>query len=96
MGITDVSTLGKIDVQGPDAARFLDFIYANTFSTLRVGRARYGIMLREDGMLFDDGTTARLGARPLPDDDHDCQQRRGAGAPGIPLAERAVRRWMWC
>jgi len=62
VGITDVSTLGKIDVQGPDAARFLDFIYANTFSTLAVGRARYGIMLREDGMLFDDGTTSRLGA----------------------------------
>ncbi len=61
VGITDVSTLGKIDVQGPDAARFLDFVYANTFSTLAVGRARYGIMLREDGMLFDDGTTSRLG-----------------------------------
>jgi methylglutamate dehydrogenase subunit C len=61
VGITDVSTLGKIDVQGADAARFLDFIYANTFSTLAVGRARYGIMLREDGMLFDDGTTSRLG-----------------------------------
>ena len=63
VGITDVSTLGKIDVQGPDAARFLDFVYANTFSTLAVGRARYGIMLREDGMLFDDGTTSRLGAQ---------------------------------
>jgi methylglutamate dehydrogenase subunit C len=62
VGITDVSTLGKIDVQGPDAARFLDFVYANTFSTLAVGRARYGIMLREDGMLLDDGTTARLAA----------------------------------
>jgi sarcosine oxidase subunit alpha len=61
VGITDVSTLGKIDVQGADAGRFLDFIYANTFSTLAVGRARYGIMLREDGMLFDDGTTSRLG-----------------------------------
>ena len=60
-GITDVSTLGKIDVQGPDAARFLDFIYANKFSTLPIGRARYGIMLREDGMVFDDGTTSRLG-----------------------------------
>ncbi|MBS0377108.1 MAG: (2Fe-2S)-binding protein [Proteobacteria bacterium] len=60
VGITDVSTLGKIDIQGPDAAQFLDFIYANTFSTLPVGRARYGIMLREDGMMFDDGTTARL------------------------------------
>jgi sarcosine oxidase subunit alpha len=61
VGVTDVSTLGKIDLQGADAARFLDFVYANTFSTLAVGRARYGIMLREDGMLFDDGTTSRLG-----------------------------------
>ena len=60
VGITDVSTLGKLEVQGPDAARFLDFIYANTFSTLAIGRARYGIMLREDGLLFDDGTTSRL------------------------------------
>ena len=61
VGITDVSTLGKIDVQGPGAARFLDFVYANTFSTLAVGRARYAIMLREDGMVLDDGTTSRLG-----------------------------------
>ena len=61
VGLTDVSTLGKIDVQGADAARFLDFIYANTLSTLAPGRARYGIMLREDGMLFDDGTATRLG-----------------------------------
>ena len=61
VGITDVSTLGKIDVQGPDAAKFLDFMYANTFSTLAVGRSRYGIMLREDGVMFDDGTTSRLG-----------------------------------
>jgi sarcosine oxidase subunit alpha len=59
-GICDVSTLGKIDVQGSDAGRFLDRIYANTFSTLPVGRARYGLMLREDGMVFDDGTTSRL------------------------------------
>jgi sarcosine oxidase subunit alpha len=62
VGLTDVSSLGKIDIQGRDAARFLDFVYANTFSTLPVGRARYGIMLREDGMLFDDGTTSRLAA----------------------------------
>ena len=62
VGVTDVSTLGKIDVQGPDAAKFLDFVYANTFSTLRIGGARYGIMLREDGILLDDGTTSRLGA----------------------------------
>ena len=60
VGICDVSTLGKIDVQGPDAAAFLDRVYINTFSTLAVGKARYGVMLREDGIAFDDGTAARL------------------------------------
>ena len=61
VGVCDVSTLGKIEVRGPDAATFLDRVYANTFSTLAIGRARYGLMLREDGMVFDDGTTSRLG-----------------------------------
>jgi sarcosine oxidase subunit alpha len=61
VGICDVTTLGKIDVQGPDAAAFLDRLYANTFGTLGIGRVRYGLMLREDGFVFDDGTTARLG-----------------------------------
>jgi len=60
-GIVDVSTLGKIAVQGPDAAEFLDRVYTNMFSTLVVGKARYGLMLREDGVAFDDGTTWRLG-----------------------------------
>lgn len=60
VGVCDVSTLGKIDVQGPDAAAFLDFVYTNTFSTLKVGRVRYGLMLREDGHVMDDGTCARL------------------------------------
>jgi sarcosine oxidase subunit alpha len=60
VGICDVSTLGKIDVQGRDAGTFLDRVYANTFSTLPVGKARYGLMLREDGFVLDDGTTARL------------------------------------
>ncbi|MCA1336929.1 sarcosine oxidase subunit alpha family protein [Pseudooceanicola marinus] len=61
VGIADVSTLGKIDIQGRDAGAFLDFVYANTFSTLKEGRVRYGLMLREDGHVMDDGTTARLG-----------------------------------
>jgi sarcosine oxidase subunit alpha len=61
VGVADVSTLGKIDVQGPDAAKFLDLVYANSFSTLKEGRVRYGLMLREDGHVMDDGTTARLG-----------------------------------
>lgn len=60
VGVCDVSTLGKIDVQGPDAAALLDFVYTNMFSTLKVGRVRYGLMLREDGHVMDDGTTARL------------------------------------
>ena len=62
VGVCDVSSLGKIDIQGPDASEFLDFVYTNTFSTLPVGRVRYGLMLREDGHVLDDGTTARLGA----------------------------------
>ncbi|MBP7241172.1 sarcosine oxidase subunit alpha family protein [Amaricoccus sp.] len=61
VGVCDVSTLGKIDVQGPDAAAFLDRVYANTISTLAPGRVRYGLMLREDGFAMDDGTVARLG-----------------------------------
>jgi methylglutamate dehydrogenase subunit C len=60
VGLCDVSTLGKIDVQGADAAEFLNRLYCNTFSTLDVGKARYGLMLREDGIVFDDGTTSRL------------------------------------
>ncbi len=60
VGIVDVSTLGKIDVQGPDAAEFLNRIYVNNWVSLPIGKARYGVMLREDGMMFDDGTTTRL------------------------------------
>ncbi|NIA67408.1 sarcosine oxidase subunit alpha family protein [Pelagibius litoralis] len=61
VGIVDVSTLGKIDVQGPDAAEFLNRVYSNGFLKLPEGKARYGLMLREDGFLWDDGTTWRLG-----------------------------------
>lgn len=61
VGIADVSTLGKIDIQGPDAPKLLDFVYTNTFSTLKEGRVRYGLMLREDGHIMDDGTSARFG-----------------------------------
>ena len=62
LGVLDASTLGKIDIQGRDAAAFLDRIYTGRFSNLAVGRARYGLMCREDGMVFDDGVTTRLGA----------------------------------
>jgi sarcosine oxidase subunit alpha len=60
VGVCDVSTLGKIDIQGPHAGALLDRVYINTFSTLAVGKARYGVMLREDGFVMDDGTTSRL------------------------------------
>ena len=62
VAMMDVSTLGKIEVQGPDAAVFLDRLYTNLMSTLKVGAIRYGVMCRLDGMVFDDGTVARLAA----------------------------------
>jgi methylglutamate dehydrogenase subunit C len=60
VGVCDVSTLGKIDVQGSDAGTFLDRVYVNQFSALAVGKVRYGLMLREDGFVLDDGTSARF------------------------------------
>ncbi len=60
VGLSDVSSLGKIDVQGPDAAEFLNRLYVNDFARLPVGRARYGVMLNDDATVLDDGTTARL------------------------------------
>ncbi len=62
VGLVDVATLGKIDVQGKDAAEFLERLYINSWRTLAVGRGRYGVMLREDGMVFDDGVVMRLAA----------------------------------
>ena len=60
VGLCDVTSLGKIAIQGPDATQFLDSIYTNPFAKLAVGKARYGIMLRDDGIVMDDGTTWRL------------------------------------
>jgi sarcosine oxidase subunit alpha len=60
VGVLDASTLGKIDVWGPDAAAFLDLMYTNRMSTLAVGRIRYGLMLGLDGMVFDDGVAMRI------------------------------------
>jgi sarcosine oxidase subunit alpha len=59
-GVCDVSMLGKIEICGPDAAEFLNRVYCNGFLKLPVGKARYGLMLREDGFIYDDGTTSRL------------------------------------
>ncbi|MEZ5773302.1 MAG: sarcosine oxidase subunit alpha family protein [Hyphomicrobiaceae bacterium] len=60
VGIADVSTLGKIEVAGPDAAELLERVYVNGFRKLPVGKARYGVMLGDDGIVLDDGTTTRL------------------------------------
>ncbi len=60
VGVCDVTTLGKVDVQGADAATFLNKIYCNGFAKLAVGKTRYGLMLREDGIAMDDGTAARM------------------------------------
>ena len=77
VGVADVSTLGKIEFRGPDTGAFLDLVYTSRFSTLKPGRARYGIMLREDGHVMDDGTTARLS------DDHWVMTTTTAAAGGV-------------
>jgi sarcosine oxidase subunit alpha len=89
VGICDVTTLGKIDIQGPDAAKFLDCVYANTFSTLPIGRARYGLMLREDGFVMDDGTTARLG------DTHFLMTTTTANAAKVFQHLEFCHQWLW-
>jgi len=61
VALLDASTLGKIEVSGPDAGRFLDRIYVNRWENLRIGHCRYGVMCRDDGMVFDDGVGTRLG-----------------------------------
>jgi sarcosine oxidase subunit alpha len=77
VGVCDVSTLGKIDIQGPDAAELLNRLYCNGFAKLPVGKARYGLMLREDGIVFDDGTTSRLA------DDHFVMTTTTANAARV-------------
>jgi heterotetrameric sarcosine oxidase alpha subunit len=89
VGICDVSTLGKIAVQGPDAGELLDRIYVNAFKSLAVGKARYGIMLRDDGIVMDDGTSWRLA-------DHEyfmTTTTAGAGKVMAWLEELMETRW---
>jgi sarcosine oxidase subunit alpha len=77
VGIFDASTLGKIELRGPDAAELLDRVYTNNFRNLAIGRCRYGLMCREDGMVFDDGVTTRLG------DDHYYMTTTTGGAASV-------------
>jgi sarcosine oxidase subunit alpha len=89
VGVCDVTTLGKIDVQGKDAAAFLDRVYANRMSTLAVGRVRYGVMLREDGFVMDDGTCARLA------DSHFVVTTTTANAAKVFQHMEFCRQWLW-
>ncbi|MFV0299787.1 MAG: sarcosine oxidase subunit alpha family protein [Paracoccus sp. (in: a-proteobacteria)] len=89
VGICDVTTLGKIDVQGSDTAEFLNRIYANAFARLPVGKVRYGLMLREDGMVMDDGTTARLA------EDHFVMTTTTANAVGVYRHMEFCRQCLW-
>ena len=77
VGILDASTLGKIDIQGPDAAEFITRIYTNSFLQLSPGRCRYGVMLKEDGMIFDDGVCACIS------DNHYLMFTTTVGAAGV-------------
>ena len=76
-GLLDASTLGKIDVRGPDAAEFLNRIYTNAWSKLPIGRCRYGLMLKDDGMVMDDGVTTRIA------EDHFHMTTTTGGAAGV-------------
>jgi sarcosine oxidase subunit alpha len=77
VGLLDASTLGKIEIKGPDVAEFLDRMYTNMFSTLKVGKCRYGLMMNELGFLTDDGVTVRLA------DDHFLMHTTSGGADRI-------------
>ena len=90
-GIVDVSTLGKIAVQGPDAADFLDRVYTNMFSTLPVGKARYGLMLREDGHRLRRRHDLAARRARFPDDHDHGQCRQGHAASRISARRRLAR-----
>ena len=77
LGILDATTLGKIDIQGPDAAEFITRMYTNSYLKLAPGKCRYGVMLKEDGMIFDDGVCACLA------DNHYLMFTTTGGAAGV-------------
>ena len=89
VGICDVTTLGKIDIQGADAATFLERVYVNGWANLAVGRARYGLMLREDGMVMDDGTASRFAA------DHFVMTTTTVNAAKVAQHLEFCHQWLW-
>jgi sarcosine oxidase subunit alpha len=86
-GLLDGSPLGKLEVFGPDAARFLDLMYVGTMSTLAIGQARYGVLLNENGTLVDDGIVARLGP------EHFWVNTTSAG---VERTAAAFEEWLQC
>jgi sarcosine oxidase subunit alpha len=87
VGLLDASTLGKIELHGRDALKLLNMVYTNAWDDLVVGACRYGLMLREDGMVFDDGVTARLGAQ------HYLMTTTSGGADGV---VNWIEEWLQC
>src|SRR6476619_5712754 len=82
VAMMDVTTLGKIDVQGPDAVEFLNRIYTNAYDSLAVGVCRYGVMCRADGMVLDDGVVMRVGEERF-----ICTTTTGNAAPVLAWME---------
>ena len=89
IAVLDASTLGKIDVYGPDASKFLDYVYTNSWSNLKAGSCRYGLMLSEDGMIMDDGVTAKIA------DDHYHMTTTTGGAAHVLLWMEQWRQTEW-
>ena len=87
VGLLDASTLGKIEIHGRDALNLLNMVYTNAWDDLAVGACRYGLMLREDGMVFDDGVTARLGEH------HYLMTTTSGGADGV---ANWLEEWLQC
>ncbi|MDB5810041.1 MAG: sarcosine oxidase, alpha subunit family [Betaproteobacteria bacterium] len=87
VGLLDASTLGKIEIRGRDALKLLNMVYTNAWDDLAIGDCRYGLMLREDGMVFDDGVTARLGDR------HYLMTTTSGGADGV---VNWLEEWLQC
>jgi sarcosine oxidase, subunit alpha len=77
VGIIDVTPIGKLDLRGPDVPRLLNLVYVNKWSKLGIGRVRYGVMCAEDGVVFDDGVTGRLGP------DHYLMSTTSSGAAAV-------------
>ena len=77
VGIIDVTPIGKLDLRGPDVPRLLNLLYVNKWSKLEIGRVRYGVMCAEDGVVFDDGVTGRLG------EEHYLMSTTSSGAAAV-------------